>query len=76
MLHNHLIISGINPKDCTSAMGCAATHAALIAGRMCSYGAEFRNEDREVERRIGRPVGTFMCHIDDLDVSDSITVAC
>lgn len=28
-----------------------------------------------MECRIRGPVGTFMCHIDDLDVSDSITVA-
>lgn len=40
------------------------------------HDTELRNEDREVERRICQPVGTFTCHIDDLDVSDSITVAC
>ncbi len=28
-----------------------------------------------MECRICQPVGTFICHIDDLDVSDSITVA-
>lgn len=33
------------------------------------------NEKREVECRICQPAGTFICHIDDLDISDSITVA-
>lgn len=28
-----------------------------------------------MECRKCQPVGTFICHIDDLDVSDSITVA-
>lgn len=39
------------------------------------YDIQLRNEDREVERRICQPISTFICHIDDLDVSDSITVA-
>lgn len=30
---------------------------------------------REVDCRISQPVGTFICHINDLDISDSITVA-
>lgn len=36
---------------------------------------ELRIEDREVECGKCQPLGTFICHIDDLDVSDSITVA-
>lgn len=28
-----------------------------------------------MESRICQPVGTFVCHIDDLDISDRITVA-
>lgn len=47
----------------------------LIAMHMHFYDKELRNEDREVGCRICPPVGTLICHIDDLDVSDSITVA-
>lgn len=47
----------------------------LITGHIHFYDTELGNEDREVECRICQPVGTFICHIDDLDVSDSITVA-
>lgn len=39
------------------------------------YYSRLRTEDREVACRKCQPVGTFICHIDDLDVSDSITVA-
>lgn len=51
-------------------------YAALsypIKGRVHFYDA--RNKDGEVECRIFQPVGSFICHVDDLDVSDSITVA-
>lgn len=47
----------------------------LITGHMHFYCSRLRTEDREVARRKCQPVGTFICHIDDLDVSDSITVA-
>lgn len=45
-------------------------------GHIHLYDAKLRNEDGEAESGMCLPVGTFICHIHDLDISDSITVAC
>lgn len=74
MLFNYANNFWHKSKSSISDICYAKMHVACV-GRIHFYDTKLRNEDREVRCRICHPVGTFICHIDDLDVSDSFTVA-
>lgn len=57
---NNLIIFGCTKPN-------YITHAVLESS--------LTNRDGEVDCRISKPFGVVICHIDDLDISDSITVS-